>query len=253
MTSRDPLRITGRFFDDFNRTPDSHTEHHMALKITFHGHSTFTLSDGSSKVLIDPFFTGNPQAKVAADDISCSHVLLSHGHEDHMSDAVSIASRCDATVHATFEITSALEREGLSKTEPANAGGRVKTVFGSVSFTPAFHSSSFNGEYMGMPLGIIIEIGTHTVYFTGDTSLFSDMKLIKELYTPDVLILPIGDRFTMGPEHGTIAADWIGADVTIPCHYGTWPLIDADVSRFTPQNTRVEMLQPEESLDIASK
>ena len=91
---------------------------------------------------------------------------------------------------------------------------------------------------MGMPLGIIIEIGTHTVYFTGDTSLFSDMKLIKELYTPDILILPIGDRFTMGPEHGTIAADWIAADVTITCHYGTWPLIAADVRRFAPEPGR---------------
>ena len=224
----------------------------MTLKITFHGHSTFLLSDGTSNVLIDPFFTGNPQATVPADAINCTHILLSHGHEDHMTDAASIARRCDATVHATFEITSALEREGITKTEPANTGGRVMTSFGSVSFTPAFHSSSFNGEYMGVPLGIIAEIGSRTVYFTGDTSLFSDMKLIKELYAPDILILPIGDRFTMGPEHGTIAADWIGAEITIPCHYGTWPLIDADVSRFAPRNTRVEMMKPQDSLEIPS-
>ena len=222
----------------------------MTLKITFHGHSTFSLSDGTSNVLIDPFFTGNPQAKVTADEISCTHVLLSHGHEDHMTDAVSIAKRCQATVHATFEITSAMEREGIENTEPANTGGRVRTPFGSVSFTPAFHSSSFNGEYMGMPLGIIIEIGARTVYYTGDTSLFSDMKLIKELYNPDILILPIGDRFTMGPEHGAIAADWIGAEITIPCHYGTWPLIDADVSRFNPRKTRVELLEAESTLEI---
>ena len=222
----------------------------MTLKITFDGHSTFSLSDGTSNVLIDPFFTGNPQAKVTADEINCTHVLLSHGHEDHMTDAVSIAKRCKATVHATFEITSAMEREGIENTEPANTGGRVQAPFGSVSFTPAFHSSSFNGEYMGMPLGIIIEIGSRTVYYTGDTSLFSDMKLIKELYNPDILILPIGDRFTMGPEHGAIAADWIGAEITIPCHYGTWPLIDADVSRFNPRNTRVELLEAESTLEI---
>ena len=225
----------------------------MTLQITFHGHSTFSLSDGTSRVLIDPFFTGNPKALVAAEEINCTHVLLSHGHEDHMTDAVAIAVRCDATVHATVEIINALEKEGVSKTEPANTGGRVMAPFGSVSFTQAFHSSSFNGAYMGMPHGIIIEIGGRTVYYTGDTGLFSDMKLIKELYAPDVLILPVGDRFTMGPEHASIAAEWISAEVTIPCHYGTWPLIEIDQNLFAPTGTRVEYMNPEDIIELESK
>ena len=103
---------------------------------------------------------------------------------------------------------------------------------------------------MGMPHGIIIEMGGRTVYYTGDTCLFSDMKLIKELYAPDVLILPIGDRFTMGPEHGSIAAEWIGAEVTIPCHHGTWPLIEVDATEFKPAGTRVEHMNPEDILDL---
>ena len=208
----------------------------MSIKITFHGHAAFSLSDGTHTVLIDPFITGNPQAEAAgitADSISCTHIALTHGHEDHVGDTIAIAKRCDATVLGPFELCNMLGEEGLEKLEPANPGGGVDMPFGRITMTNAFHSSSFGGKYMGMPTGLVIRMGDTTIYNTGDTGIFGDMALIAEIHRPDVLILPIGDRFTMGPADATRAAEMVNAPIAIPCHFGTWPLIDIDPTRFT--------------------
>lgn len=221
----------------------------MPLEITYHGHSTFLLDDGTHQLLLDPFHDDNPACETPADRIQCTHVLVSHGHEDHMSDAASIAIRCDATVFATHEITTYLGEQGVQRLEPGNTGGCIQAPFGSVAFTPALHSSSFQGRYMGDPLGAVITMGGHVTYFAGDTALFSDMKLIRELYEPDIAILPIGDRFTMGARHATIAAEWIAPKLAIPCHYDTWDPIQADPQAFAPAGIRTLAMAPGDTID----
>lgn len=224
----------------------------MSLTITYHGHSTFMLDGDGTRILVDPFFTGNPVAVTQESDVECDHIAITHGHEDHFTDAETIARRTGATVFATHEITTWLGERGIENLEPGNTGGRIATDFGYVAFTPALHSSSHGGtHYLGMPLGLVIGIGGHVVYVAGDTGLFSDMKLIAELYSPDIAILPIGDRFTMGPEHATIAAEWIKPRIAIPCHYNTWPPIEVDSSLFKPDGIEVLELAPGDTHELA--
>ncbi len=223
----------------------------MPLKITFLGHAGFLLDDGESVLAIDPFLTGNPVATMSAGDIKCTHIALTHGHADHFGDTVAIAKANDATVIGAFEITEYLGEQGLSKLEPGNPGGRIDLPFGSVAFTQAFHSSSYEGRYMGMPCGLVVSMGGATVYHCGDTALFSDMKLIGELHRPDVACIPIGDRFTMGPQHATKAAELIGAATAIPIHFNTWPPIEQDASAFQPEGVSVRVMQPGDSWSVA--
>jgi len=214
----------------------------MPLKITFLGHSGFLLETDDAAIAIDPFLEGNPVAKHKPGDIKCGHIVLSHGHADHFGDTLAIAKANDATVYAAFEICEYLTEQGHEKCQPGNPGGRINTDFGYVAFTQAFHSSSYKGRYMGMPCGVIVNAGGVTVYHCGDTALFSDMKLIGEIYKPDVAMIPVGDRFTMGPELGCVAAELIQAKVAIPIHYGTWPLLTSDISAFTPAGVEVKAM-----------
>lgn len=218
----------------------------MSLKITFLGHSGFLFDDGTSSVAVDPFLTGNPVAVHTAEQIECTHVALTHGHADHLGDTVAIARRTGATCCAAFEICQYLQEEGVESIEPGNPGGRIATPFGWIAFTQAFHSSSFEGRYMGMPCGIVLDIGGVVIYHAGDTALFSDMKLIGELYQPDIAILPVGDRFTMGAEQASRAAEMIGPAVAIPVHYRTFPLLAQTADHFTPHNVTVREMQPGE-------
>ena len=220
----------------------------MALSMTFLGHSGFVFDDGNHKLAIDPFLTGNPVAKAKPQDVRCSYIALTHGHEDHVGDTVSIAKTNDATVLAAFEICNHLGKQGIKKLEPGNPGGKINTDFGWVAFTQAFHSSSYQGQYMGLPCGLIVNMGGATVYHCGDTSLFGDMKLIGEIYKPDIACIPIGDRFTMGPELGTRAAEFIKPKVAIPIHYATFPgVLVPDASGFTPTGVEVKILEPGET------
>lgn len=219
----------------------------MPLTITFLGHSGFMFCDGEQTLVIDPFLTGNPAATLTPDNIRCSAIALTHGHADHLGDTVAIAKKNDAVVVGAFEIAEYLGSQGLEKLEPANPGGRVMLPFASVSFTQAFHSSSYEGRYMGMPCGIVLGMGGVRVYHAGDTGLFSDMKLIGEIYRPDVAMLPIGDRFTMGPELATRAAEMIGAKTAIPMHYNTWPPIEQDPAQFKPKGVEARVMQPGDS------
>ena len=218
----------------------------MSVNITFFGHAAFSISDGTHTVLIDPFITGNPlaeEAGITADGISGTHIAVTHGHADHVGDALSIATRCGSQLIAAFEICEWAGEQGLENINPGNPGGKVPTDFGWVAFTHAFHSSSYEGRYMGMPCGLVINIGGKTIYHSGDTGLFGDMALIGELYTPDVAILPIGDRFTMGPEHASMAAEMVKPGLAIPCHYKTWDLIDVDPERFAPKGIPVQRIE----------
>jgi L-ascorbate metabolism protein UlaG (beta-lactamase superfamily) len=218
----------------------------MALDITYLGHSGFLLSDGTHRLAIDPFLTGNPVAKMRADDIDCGFIALTHGHADHVGDSLQIAKRTGASVIAAWEITQYFEEQGHSTTSPGNAGGRVITPFGWVAFTQAFHSSSFEGRYMGQPCGLVVHLGGVTLYHLGDTGLFSDLKLIGELYRPDVACVPIGDRFTMGPALASRAAEMVGPRVAIPIHFNTWPLIAQDPADFAPAGVEVKVMAPGE-------
>jgi L-ascorbate metabolism protein UlaG (beta-lactamase superfamily) len=216
----------------------------MSLAITYLGHSGFALADGTHTLLVDPFLTGNPAATQTARDVRCDYIALSHGHSDHLGDTVAIASATGAAVIAVFEICAYLGDHGVHRTEPANVGGKILTTFGWVAFTPAFHSSSFEGRYMGMPCGLVIRMGGVTVYHCGDTGLFGDMRLIGEVYEPDIACIPIGDRFTMGPELATRAAELINPKLAIPMHYNTWPLIAQDPKAFAPKGVPVRVMNP---------
>ncbi len=217
----------------------------MTGSLTWLGHSGYLLSDGACTVAVDPFLTGNPKAPCGPGDVVCTHVALTHGHEDHVGDTIEIAKANAAPVIAAFEITDWVQEQGHELVEPGNPGGRIDLGCGCwIAFTQAFHSSSYQGRSMGMPCGLMLHIGGKTVYHCGDTGLFGDMALLGEIYKPDVAIIPIGDRFTMGPELASRAADLIGAPVAIPCHYETWPPIEVDPARFTPASASVQILEP---------
>ncbi len=220
----------------------------MSVTITFLGHAGFLLESGDHRVAIDPFLTGNPIATMKAEDVRCDFIALTHGHADHIGDTVAIAKANGAAVAAAFEICDYLATKGVEKCEPGNPGGKITTDFGWIAFTQAFHSSSFEGQYMGQPCGVVVNLGGVTVYHCGDTALFSDMKLIGEIYKPDIACIPIGDRFTMGPELGAKAAEFIRPKIAIPIHYGTFPgMLVPDASGFNPSGVEVKILEPGES------
>lgn len=216
----------------------------MPVEITCLGHAGFLLSAGAHTLAIDPFLTGNPLARHKPDQIRCQAIALTHGHADHLGDTVAIARANSAMVYAAFEITEYLAEQGLTRLEAGNPGGRIATPFGWIAFTRAHHSSSFQGRYLGNPCGLVVHIGGVTLYHCGDTDLFSDMRLIGEVYRPHVAMIPIGDRFTMGPELAARAAELICPKVAIPIHYNTWPPIEQDPARFTPRGVEVKVLEP---------
>lgn len=200
------------------------------LAITWLGHSSFRIrTPGGKEILFDPWYTGNPAFVESARPKSADLILISHGHFDHFTDAAAIAKSTGATVVGIWEITSYLGTKGLQKVEPMNKGGTIMTNGLRITMTDARHSSSFDDSgivYLGEAAGFIVKLENgQTLYFAGDTSLFGDMKVIGELYQPDIAFLPIGDRFTMGPDTAAIAAQWLGVKQVVPMHHGTFPLL----------------------------
>ncbi|UOF92090.1 metal-dependent hydrolase [Fodinisporobacter ferrooxydans] len=227
------------------------------MEILYHGHSCIQVTNNGISFIVDPFLTGNPLAKAKAEDIKVQYVLLTHGHFDHIADAVQIAKQNDATVIATFELASYMGMQGV-KNHPMNLGGSYAFEFGKAKMTQAFHSSGFVMEeeqkiiYLGMPGGFLITIGDSTLYHAGDTALFGDMKLIGERHSIDLAFLPIGDNFTMGPDDAVQAAEWIQAKVTVPVHYNTFPPIRQDGAEFVrslaAKGLQGRALQPGETI-----
>ncbi len=223
----------------------------MSLNITFLGHSGFLFDDGTHKLCVDPFLTGNELARHTPADVTCDYLAITHGHADHLNDdGLAIARNNGATVISVFEICNWFAEQGHDKVEPGNPGGRIYTDFGHVAITPAIHSSSYEGRYMGMPTGLILHFDALdlSVYHTGDTALFSDMKLIGEIARPDVMCVCMGDRFTMGAKLASLAVDMVGPKVAIPMHYKTFGLLAPSIEGFEPSKAEVRELAPGETM-----
>ncbi len=202
------------------------------LKLTFLSHSAFLLDDGTYKLAIDPFLTGNPLAPIKADELEADFLAITHAHGDHLGDAVEIAKKRGATVIAVNELANYVASLG-AKAHNMHIGGAWKFPFGKLKFVIAHHGSSNNeGQYMGEPAGIVVSMGGKTVYHCGDTGLFLDMKLIGEIDKIDVALIPIGDNFTMGIDDAVKAAEFINPELSIPMHYDTFDVIKADPNEF---------------------
>lgn len=202
------------------------------LKLTYLSHSSFILDDGTHKLVIDPFLSGNPTAPMKADDIEAHFVVLTHAHGDHLGDGLDIAKKHDALVIAVNELAGYASSQG-AKAHNMHIGGAYNFDFGRLKFTIAHHgSSSPDGQYMGEPAGVVITMGGKTVYHTGDTGLFLDMQLIGERDAIDCMIAPIGDNFTMGIDDAVMAVEFVKPALAIPMHYNTFPVIEADPDEF---------------------
>jgi L-ascorbate metabolism protein UlaG (beta-lactamase superfamily) len=202
------------------------------MDITFLGHSCFTISDGSTTVLVDPFLTGNPKAAKEAAEVDATTILLTHGHADHLGDTVDIAKRTEAPVVAIVELANELGEEGLDVNDP-NIGGTVKFDWGWVKLTPAWHTAVSPKGTPHMPAGLLINFQDTLVYHLGDTALFSDLSLVARRGDPvDVALMCIGGHYTMDRWDAVEAANLIGAREIIPCHYDTFPPIETDAGAF---------------------
>jgi L-ascorbate metabolism protein UlaG (beta-lactamase superfamily) len=201
------------------------------MEIKYHGHATFELIDGDTSVLIDPWFTGNPKADVSAEAVNPGAILLTHGHGDHIGDAVEISKRSGASVLAIVELAAELEADGAEAIN-INFGGTVEYDWGWVKMVPAWHTSTSPKGTASAPAGLLINFKGTTVYHLGDTCLFSDMALVGKRNPIDYALMCIGGHFTMDRFDGVDAAELIGAKTVIPCHYNTFPQIETDAQAF---------------------
>jgi L-ascorbate metabolism protein UlaG (beta-lactamase superfamily) len=202
------------------------------VEIRFLGHACFELSHGDTRVLVDPFLTGNPKAAVQASEVEPTHIFLTHGHADHWGDVVDIAKRTGALVVAVPELVSELNENGVDNCSDPNIGGTVEFEGGWVRLTPAWHTSTTPGGTVNTPAGLVIHLGGKTVYHLGDTALFSDLALPKRRDDLDVALMCIGGHYTMDRHDAVIAAELVGARQVIPCHYDTFPPIETDAEAF---------------------
>ncbi|MEZ6064890.1 MAG: metal-dependent hydrolase [Planctomycetaceae bacterium] len=200
----------------------------MSTTVQFLGHGTFLINTAGTSLLIDPFLTDNPAARVSADDVQADVILVSHGHFDHVADAVAIAKRTGALVITNFEIAQWLGKQGVENVHAMNLGGGKVFDWGSVKMTIAHHSSGLpDGSDGGNPCGFLFKLAEGTIYHACDTALFGDMRLIGEEGI-DIAILPIGDNYTMGPDDALRAIRLIEPKRVVPGHYNTWPPISQD-------------------------
>ncbi len=234
------------------------------MEIRFHGQSCFELSAGETTVLVDPFLKpNNPKAVASAEDLNPTHIAISHGHVDHMADAVPVAKRTGAHCIAIVELANWLQGQGVEAVSDPNLGGTVEFDWGYVSLVPAWHTNTIpgsdeapysaeHGTPIGVAAGLVIKIGETTVYHAGDTCLFSDMKLIAERSDIDVALLPIGGHYTMDRRDAVVAAGFVGAGTVIPMHYDTFPPIETDAEAFKSEvesktSSKVVLLAPGET------
>lgn len=202
------------------------------MKLKYFSHSAFQISTGEKKILIDPFFDGNPTSPVKSDNVSADYIILTHGHGDHIGDAFKIAKRCNSTFVCVNELANYCISKGFNA-HNMHIGGGYNFEFGRVKFTIAHHGSMTpDNYYAGEPSGVLLMIEGKTIYHTGDTGLFYDMKLIGEMNPIDYMLLPIGDNFTMGIDDAVKAVELANPKIAIPMHYNTFPVIAADPDIF---------------------
>lgn len=246
------------------RLPSTESERHdrstarRGLSITWLGHSTFLLqSPAGVRLLFDPWVASNPACPLDKRRIDALHLMLiTHGHSDHCEDAVAIGRATGATVVATPELAAWLEQKGLRNLKPMNIGGRLIVHGLAAIMVPAVHSSSAVEDgrvvYLGPATGFVVRFEDgRTIYFAGDTALFGDMRLIGDMHKPDIAFLPIGDRYTMGPEDAARACEWLGVKTVVPMHYGTFPELTGTPAQLRalvePRGIRVLELSPGET------
>jgi len=237
------------------------------MEIKYHGHSCFELSEGEATVLVDPFLKpNNPVAVTTGEEVEPTHIAISHGHVDHMADAVPVAKRTGAHCVAIVELAEWLKGQGIENVSDPNLGGTVSFDWGYVSLVPAWHTSTlpgseeapFSSEHgivIGTAAGLVIKIGETTVYHAGDTCLFGDMKLIAERSDIDVFLVPIGGHYTMDRRDAVVACEFVGAKTVIPMHYDTFPPIETDAGAFKSDveaqtSSQVVVLEPGQSHSV---
>jgi L-ascorbate metabolism protein UlaG (beta-lactamase superfamily) len=218
------------------------------VDLRYIGHSAFEIKNGDKAVLIDPLVSVNTDFNWHEEPII--DILLTHAHGDHLGQAIEIAKEKDATITAIAELAGYCQQEG-AKTNSVGLGAWLNFSWGRAVFVPAFHSSSLpDGRYGGVASSIILDVDGVRIFHAGDTCLTGEMKTIKELYAPQIALLPIGGHYTMDVDHAAIAAKWLGVKTVIPMHYGTFPEIQADLQRFAKLialgNTACQILNPED-------
>jgi L-ascorbate metabolism protein UlaG (beta-lactamase superfamily) len=225
-------------------------------KLTWHGHACFVLEHGGKRIIFDPFLTGNPKADVAAAKLPpLDGILLTHGHADHLGDAVPLAKRFQATVVAPYELALYCQEQGAPHVHPMHIGGAHDFPFGRVKMVVAIHGGQVEAEggerFTTFPCGFLVTMGGKTVYHAGDTALTMDMQLLEGRV--DVMLVPIGDNFTMGIEDAARAVAFVKPRVAIPMHWDTFPDIETDPQGFKQavgKQADVVVLQPGRTYDF---
>ncbi len=222
------------------------------MDIRFLGHACFELTEGDTRVLVDPFLTGNPKAAVEAGDLDPTHIFLTHGHADHIGDTVDIAKRTGAQTVAIVELANELGESGVENVADPNIGGTIEFEGGWVRLTPAWHTAVSPNGTPHTPAGLVINLGGKTVYHLGDTGLFSDLALPGKRDQIDVALMCIGGHYTMDRHDAVTAAELVGAGTVVPCHYDTFPPIETDAEAFkadveSKTSSKVAVLQPGET------
>ena len=222
------------------------------MEIRFLGHACFELTEGDTRVLVDPFLTGNPKAAVEAGDVDPTHIFLTHGHADHIGDTVDIAKRTGAQAVAIVELANELGESGVENVADPNIGGTIEFEGGWVRLAPAWHTAVSPNGTPHTPAGLVINLGGKTVYHLGDTALFSDLALPGKRDQIDVALMCIGGHYTMDRHDAVTAVELVGAGTVIPCHYDTFPPIETDAEAFKSDvesrtSSKVAVLQPGET------
>jgi L-ascorbate metabolism protein UlaG (beta-lactamase superfamily) len=225
------------------------------MEIRFLGQSCFELVEGDARVLIDPFLTGNPKAAADPGELEPTHVLLTHGHADHLGDTVDIAKRTGAPVIAIVELANEIAGKGVENVVDPNLGGTVELPGGWVRLVPAWHTAVTADGTPHTPAGLVVKLGDTTVYHLGDTALFSDLALPGQRDELDVALMCIGGHYTMDRHDAVVAAGLVGAKTVIPCHYDTFPPIETDAQAFKADveartDSSVVVLAPGETHDV---